>query len=79
VTSETPEKKLDAWPESKEELLGLILSFHRLQKRHVKHYTLSLAIFGVPTGQAEIAAVFDAGDQLAAATELLSQKLDFWC
>lgn len=71
-------KELAAWPESQEELLALILSFHRLQKKYVKQYTLSLSIFGVPTGQTEIAAVLEAGDQLAAATELLSRKLDFW-
>ena len=71
-------KELDAWPESKEELLALILSFHRLQKKHAKQYTLSLGIFGVPTGHTEIIAVLEAGDQLAAATELLYRKLDCW-
>lgn len=71
-------KELDAWPESKEELLALLESFHRLQKKHVKQYTLSFSIFGVPTGQTEITAVLEAEDQLAAATELLYRKLDFW-
>lgn len=72
-------KELDAWPESKEELLALILSFHRLQKKHVQQYTLKLSIFGIPTSQTEIAAVLEAQDKLAAAAELLYQKLDFWC
>lgn len=78
MTNEKPKKELDAWPESKQELLALILSFHRLQKMHAKQYTLSLAIFGVPTRHTELIAVIEAEDQLAAATELLSQKLDFW-
>lgn len=71
-------KELAAWPESKEELLALLESFHRLEKKHVKQYTLSLTIFGIPTRQAEIAAVLDAEDKLAAAAELHYEKLDSW-
>ena len=72
------EKELDAWPESKEELLALLESFHCLQKKHVKRYTLSLSIFSVPTRQTEITAVLNAMDKLTAASNLLCQKLDFW-
>lgn len=71
-------KELVAWPESKEELLALLESFDRLQKKHVKQYTLSLTIFGIPTSQTEITAVLDAWDKLAAAAELHYKKLDSW-
>jgi hypothetical protein len=71
-------KELVAWPDSKEELLALLQSFHRLQRKHDKQYILSLSIFGVPTRQSEITAVLDAGDRLAAAAELLYEKLDTW-
>ena len=71
-------KELVAWPDSKEELIALLESFHRLQKMHDKQYILSLSIFGVPTRQSEITAVLDAGDKLAAAAELHYEKLDSW-
>ena len=71
-------KELVAWPDSKEELLALLESFHRLQKMHDKQYILSLSIFGVPTRQAEITAVLDAGDKLAAAAELHYEKINTW-
>jgi hypothetical protein len=72
------EKQLDAWPESKEELLALIGSFERLQKQHAGEYSLRLSVFGVLTTQVEIDAVLKANDKLGAAGELLYQKLDFW-
>ena len=71
-------KALVAWPDSKEELLALLGSFHRLQKKHDKQYILSLSIFGVPTRQFGITAVLNAGDKLAAAAELHYEKLDSW-
>ncbi len=71
-------KELDAWPESTEEMLALIESFDRLQKKHVRGYVLKLWVFGVPTAQAEIDAVLKAGDKLAAAAALHARKLDFW-
>ena len=71
-------KELDAWPESTEEMLSLIESFDRLQKKHAREYTLSLSIFSVPTAQAEIDAVLNAENQLAAAAGLCARKLDFW-
>jgi len=71
-------KELVAWPDSKEELLALLESFHRLQKKHDKQYILSLSIFGVPTRQTEITAVLHARDKLTAASKLICQKLDFW-
>lgn len=72
-------KQLDAWPESTEEMLSLIESFDRLQKKHVREYVLKLCVFGVPTTQAEIdAAVLKVENKLAAAAALHSRKLDFW-
>ena len=71
-------KELVAWPDTKEELLALLESFHRLQKKHDKQYILSLSIFGVPPRQSELTAVLDAGDKLAAAAELHYEKLDSW-
>lgn len=71
-------KELDAWPESTEEMLSLIESFDRLQKKHAREYTLRLSVFGVLTTQAEIDAVLKADDKLAAAAVLHSRKLDFW-
>lgn len=71
-------KELDAWPESTEEMLALIESFDRLQKKHVQGYVLKLYVFGVPTAQAEIDAVLKAGDKLAEAAALHARKLDFW-
>ncbi|WP_041377710.1 hypothetical protein [Polaromonas naphthalenivorans] len=71
-------KELDAWPESNEEMLVLIESFDRLQKKHVREYVLKLCVFSVPTTQAEIDAVLKAGDKLAIAAALHARKLDFW-
>lgn len=71
-------KELDAWPESSQELLSLIERFERLQKKHSNEYALSLSIFCVPTSRAEIDAVLRADGKMAAATVLLSTKLDFW-
>jgi len=71
-------KELDAWPESTEEMLSLLESFDRLQKKHVRECVLKLCVFGVPTAQAEIDTVLKAGDKLAAATALHARKLDFW-
>ena len=71
-------KVLDAWPESTGEMLLLIESFDRLQKKHVREYALKLCVFGAPTAQAEIDAVFKAENKLAAAAELCARKLDFW-
>lgn len=71
-------KELDAWPESNEEMLSLIESFDRLQKKHVREYVLKLCIFGVPTAKAEIDAVLRACDKLAATAALHARKLDFW-
>ena len=71
-------KELDAWPESTGEMLLLIESFDRLQKKHVREYVLKLCVFGVPTTQAEIDAVLKAGDKLAEAAALHARKLDFW-
>ena len=71
-------KELDAWPESTEEMLLLVESFDRLQKKHVREFVLSLCVFGVPTTQAEIDAALNAGDKLAAAAVLHSRKLDSW-
>lgn len=71
-------KELDAWPESTEEMLSLIESFDRLQKKHAREFSLSLSIFSVPTTQAEIDAVLKAGDKPAAAAALHARKLDSW-
>ena len=71
-------KELDAWPESTGEMLLLIESFDRLQKKHVQEYVLKLYVFGVPTAQAEIDAVLKAGDKPAAAAALHARKIDFW-
>lgn len=71
-------KELDAWPESTGEMLLLIESFDRLQKKHVREYVLKLYVFGLPTTQAEIDAVLKAGDKLAEAAALHARKLDFW-
>ena len=71
-------KVLDAWPESTEEMLALIESFDRLQKKHVREYVLKLCVFGAPTAQAEIDAVLKAENKLAAAAELCARKLDSW-
>ena len=71
-------KELDAWPESTGEMLLLIESFDRLQKKHVREYVLKLCVCGVPTAQAEIDAVLKAENKLAAAAELCARKLDFW-
>ena len=71
-------KELVAWPDTREELLALLESFHRLQKKHDKQYILNLSIFGVPTRQSEITAVLDAGDKLAASAELHYEKLNTW-
>lgn len=71
-------KELDAWPESTEEMLALIESFDRLQKKHVREYLLKLWVFGVPTTQAEIDAVLQTENKLVAAAELCARKLDSW-
>ena len=71
-------KVLDAWPESTEEMLALIESFDRLQKKYVREYALKLCVFGEPTAQTEIDAVFKAENKLAAAAELCARKLDSW-
>ena len=71
-------KELDAWPESTEEMLVLIESFDRLQKKHVRGYVLRLYVFGVPTTQAEIDAVLQTENKLVAAAELRARKLDSW-
>lgn len=71
-------KEMDAWPESADELLALIESFDRLQKKHVREYLLKLWVFGVPTSQAEIEAVLKAENKLVAAAELCARKLDSW-
>ena len=70
--------ELDAWPESTEEMLSLLESFDRLQKKHVQECVLKLRVFGVPTAQAEIDEVLKAENKLAAAAELCARKLDFW-
>lgn len=74
----TTKRQLDAWPESKEELLALVESFERLKKLHSGEHPLRLSIFGVLTTQVEIDAVLKANDKLGAAAELQRQKLDFW-
>lgn len=71
-------QQLDAWPESAEEMLLLIESFDRLQKKHIREYVLKLCAFGVPTTQAEIDAVLKAENKLVAAAVLCARKLDFW-
>lgn len=71
-------KELHAWPESKEELLALIESFDRLQKKHSRTYDLSLSIFGVHSTRSEIDAVVNADDKLAASGNLFAKKIDFW-
>lgn len=71
-------KQLDAWPENSDEALALIERFARLQHKHSSQYELELTFYCFPVFRKEIEAVLNAEDKLAAASALMSEKLNQW-
>lgn len=71
-------KQLDAWPENADEALALIERFARLQHKHSSEYELELTFYYFHVSRKEIEAVLNANDKLAAASALMSEKLNRW-
>jgi hypothetical protein len=73
-----PEKILNDWPESAQEALIIVERYYHLSRKFAHQFDFRLQLFMMPVAEAEVLAVMQAEDRLAAADELITRKVNRW-